>query len=333
MVGAGLHSQLGRPADSPLVSWENLLTRAAGRLGLDDWRSRYDNYQLAWEELVLAATNEPQQSRWHRSSRSDRWPIQAAWVAEKAVRKVIGEVLDSYERQHPTQPSSEGCRLVLNAIDRLSKAGPLHILDFNFDCVLPKLLAVDLSSCVKKRPKVLSRDAGTRLSVVRGRDLESLYRRFPVPGGRAWLWKPHGHSVAHEGIRMGLRDYGLQPALLKYAFDQCKRAEKTWCAGRRLDQEKIRRRVIELDKCSGGRHCADTWVTRALTLDCIVIGLSVSQSEWGLHWLFAQRARNHARRGELPSAELFTELPSGLPLGVSRRSFSSWAAAWNGIGR
>ena len=333
MVGAGLHCQLGYPADSPLVSCENLLKSAAARLGLDDWRSRFDNYQLAWEELVLEAAKIQRRSCPHRPSRLGRRPAQAAWVAEKAARRAIGEVLGAYERQRPTPPSTAGCRSVLDAMCRLNEAGPLHIIDFNFDWVLPKLLSVDLASEVKELPKVVSRDSSTRACVVRCRDFESLYRRFPVQGGRAWLWKPHGHSRAHEGIRMGLRDYGLQPALLNFAFGHCKRAEKTWCTGSGLDQEKIRRRVIELDECSGDRRCVDTWVTRALTLECIVIGLSISQSEWGLQWLFTQRARNYARKGRLPSAQLFTKLSAGLPLGVSQSSFSSWTAVWNGIGR
>jgi hypothetical protein len=333
MVGAGLHHQLGYPADSPLTSWKTLLTMAAEGLHLDDWRPTHDNYPLAWEELVLEATKAPRRIRSHRSSRKGGRSGDTPWVAEKAVRRVIGEVLDAYECQRPAPPCPKGCRLVLDAIGRLSEAGPLHILDFNFDCLLPTLLSVDLSSDAVKLPKAVSRDAGSRISVVRGSDLESLYCRFPVPGGRAWLWKPHGYSKAHGRIRMGLRDYGLQPALLKFAFDHYKRAEKLWCLGREVDQEKIRRGVIELDGSSGAKRSEDTWVTRMLTLECIVIGLSISQSEWGLYWLFTQRARNHARKGKLPSAQMFTQWPAGLPIGVSQNSFSSWAAAWNEIGR
>jgi hypothetical protein len=289
MVGAGLHLQLGYPPDSPLVSWKNLLTRAAEGLHLDDWRPKHDNYLLAWEELVLAAAKAPRQSRSHRSSRIGGRSSDAPWVAEKVVRKVIGKVLDACVGQRPTPPCQKGCRLVLDAIGRFSEAGPLHILDFNFDCLLPTLLSVDRSSDAVILPKAVSREAGSRISLVMGSDLESLYCRFPVPGGRAWFWKPHGYSKAPGRIRMGLRDCSLQPALLKYAFDHNKRAKKLWCLGSEVDQEKIRRRVSELDGSSWARRYEDTWVTRMLTLECIVIGLSISQSEWGLHWLCTQR--------------------------------------------
>jgi hypothetical protein len=333
MVGAGLHRQLGFPPDSPLVSWHNLLTSAARRLRLDDWRPTQTNYPLAWEELVLAATKAPCRNGSSRLSKSGKDRGWDAAGAESAVRKTIEGVLRDYENRYRKAPSAGGGRSVLDAIDRLIEAGPLHIIDFNFDGVLPKLLSVDLSAGPMKHPAGVAGLAPTVGQLVRADDLELLYARFAVRPGKAWLWKPHGHRAASNGIRMGLRDYGLQPALLRVAFDRYKCVEREWKLGSGDGRKKILRKVRELDSGSVLSDPADTWVTRVIALECDVIGLSLSEGEWGLHWLFTQRARNYARKGELPSAHLFSELSAGLPFGFSQSGFSSWTAAWNGIGR
>jgi hypothetical protein len=333
MAGAGLHHQLGYPADSPLTSWKTLLTMAAEGLHLDGWRPKHDNYPLAWEELVLAATKAPRRNGSSRSSKLGKDLGWAAAGAESAVRKAIEGVLRDYENRYLKAPSAEGGRSVLDAVNRLIEAGPLHIIDFNFDGVLPKLLSVDLSAGPMKHPAGVAGLAPTAGQSVRADDLELPYARFEVRRGWLWLWKPHGHRAASHGIRMGLRDYGLQPALLRLAFDRYKGVEREWNLGSGDVQKKILRKVRELDSGYVLSDPADTWVTRVIALECDVIGLSLSEGEWGLHWLFTQRARNYVRRGELPSARLFSELSAGLPFGFSQSGFSSWTAAWNGIGR
>ncbi len=74
-------------------------------------------------------------------------------------------------------------------------------------------------------------------------------------------------------------------------------------------------------------------MTRVLTFDCTMIGLSLSTSEWGLYWLFVQRARNYARRGQRPAAEHCIVCDSRALPGVTHRVSHSWSAAWESIGR
>jgi hypothetical protein len=333
MVGVGLHRQLGYPPDSPLVSWHNLLSRAAGRLRLDDWRLMHGNYQLAWEELVLAAMEAPRHSASSRSSESGKDFGWAAARAESAIREAIEGFLRDYESQHRETPSVRGCWSVLDAIDHLIEAGPLHIIDFNLDGVLPRLQSVGLSAGAMKHPIGVAGLAPRRGQFVRANDLELLYARFEIRRCKAWMWKPHGHRSAGHGLRMGLRDYGLQPALLKVAFDRYKGAESKLDLASEVVQKQIRQKVRELDASSLLTDPADTWVTRVMALECDVIGLSLMQGESGLHWLFTQRARNYGRKGEMQAAQRFTEVSAGLPFGFSQSGFSSWTAAWNGIGR
>lgn len=166
-------------------------------------------------------------------------------------------------------------------------------------------------------------------------DFTSLYRRFPIgKDKRVWLWKPHGYSSEPSTIRMGLRDYGLQPMLALLAFKQFKQAERRWMGNTKVDkQQRVRKEVESLDHCGGTPSLENNWMTRVLALDCVMIGLSLSRSEWGLHWLFTQRSRNYARRGKCPAVEQWIACDSAIPPGVTHRVSSSWDAAWRSIGR
>jgi hypothetical protein len=246
----------------------------------------------------------------------------------------VAQVLHDRVREPRLQDDALGDGSPLAAIHRLMRAGPLHIIDFNHDSTLLAMLGVSPQSEIKRIPIKVERIGSRGAAVVRTDDLVSLYRRFPVGGDlRTWIWKPHGVCSEPNSIRMGLRDYGLQPVLVKYAFENYKCAERTWVQGARNVRQRISSAVLRLDQTSGAAKLEDTWVTRLLAFPCTMIGLSLSPAEWGLYWLFAQRARNYLRRGKAPQAQLVAAGGNELPAGVEQCSFKSWNAAWEHLGR
>lgn len=140
MVGTGLHLQLGSRSDSPLVSWEVLLRKAAARLGLPEWVTSYKDYPLAWEDLILQLTK-------RERSRGGKVKGRAAAHIETSVRSEVARLLKAKAKRPNADKGSNGGE-VLKAIDRLRDAGPLHIIDFNFDSVLMDLLKVTKGSAV-----------------------------------------------------------------------------------------------------------------------------------------------------------------------------------------
>jgi hypothetical protein len=131
---------------------------------------------------------------------------------------------------------------------------------------------------------------------------------------------------------MGLRDYGLQPALAAFAFDQFKRAERKWReAGSGDVQARVRRAVADLDgpaHAPAHRAACDNWMTRVLAIECTVIGLSLSPTGWGLHSLLVQRARNYARRGILPRVRQLVAVGGCALPDLELVTYRSWEDAW-----
>jgi hypothetical protein len=131
---------------------------------------------------------------------------------------------------------------------------------------------------------------------------------------------------------MGMRDYGFQPAMAAFAFSEVKAAEARWKRrAPRGPRSVIEQGVKDLDLPSAPKTWANNWMTRVLACECWMIGLSVSDAEWGLHWVFNQRARNYARR-DGPTAVMMGVPHDGVPAWVKRKWYDSWDAAWHDIG-
>ncbi len=331
LVGAGLHRQLDLPLDSPFCSWTALLRRVALRRGVRNWSPTGSDHAVAWEDLVLQLV---ERSQGGRTNGRRKRPSEAcsARQAEKQLQNSVSEVLGCTSEPCAALKGPSG-RPVVDAIQRLRALGPLHIIDFNFDTVLMSHLDVKPRAGKVVMPRVQKK--GDRLPSFhfRADDLENLFRRFPVGrDGRCWLWKPHGHACNANSIRMGMRDYGLQPAMATLAFSEFKAAEARWKRQYPRDRmNAIDQGIKDLDLSSAPKTWANNWMTRVLACECWVIGLSISDAEWGLRWVLNQRARNYARR-DGPAAVMSGVRRHDVPAGVQSKWCDSWAAAWNGIG-
>ena len=80
-----------------------------------------------------------------------------------------------------------------------------------------------------------------------------------------------------------------------------------------------------------GRRTDSTWIARMMEHECRVIGLGLGPDEWGLQWLFVQRARNLANRRGATRAVMYVEGVKHLPLGAQTQALSSWDECWQSV--
>jgi len=328
LIGSGIHRQFGAPRESPAADWRALLIELAKVSGLRRWEPPTSGFSDAWESLVLAVMSMPPKPEVRKRVKSKE-PI-AAHEVEGNLRRRAGEVLEkSREYGH----FSVGGQQVLDAIRRMAKAGPLHIIDFNYDMTLASALGVETMPEV---PSTLIRVKRGRVgsgAVLRSSDVESLYTRAEACGaGEIYIWKPHGHLGKPKTIRMGLRDYGLMPAVIDYAYSHLKQVEREWSGGSSMSHQRLCQAKLTALTRAKSRHRADTWVAHAITFECFAIGMGLSEHEWGLRWLLAQRRRNYARRGKEPKFTHLMAREESNMLGVRSRVFQSWNTAWKRLG-
>lgn len=192
----------------------------------------------------------------------------------------------------------------LTGLGPLVAARETHIVDFNFDDILFKFLGCGLRGVQSPTAPSVPRGCG-----IRSADYGQMLWRCRLPDGAgSMLWKPHGFVNRPSSLRLGVRDYGFQPVAFKLAFDRYKQASKPGTSRDRLQP---------------------TWVSKLMESECRIIGLGLSQGEWGLHWLLTQRARNRVRNKKgRPGAMAMIAHESGVPSDVRLELSGCWSDAW-----
>lgn len=312
LVGSGFHRDVLGEAPSPFCCWRTLLDMVAQDIGARGSTQRSLSPPLTWEMLVLAAT------QLSLVCASDGL---AASQAEQKLRNRVARILGIHAAE-PLQRWEQSKAFA--AIKAFVVAGPCHLLDLNFDDVLPRLFKCEHA----RLPDGLFEGTQGRPEVRRA-DVTPLFGRWrSAEYAGLTLWKPHGHVGEPRTLRLGLRDYGLEPTLIRGAVDDYKAVEDDV-----FNPDGSRHQVERyLDgPCPPASRIADTWVTRVMELPCTMIGLSVSEVEWGLQWLVVQRARNYARRGTRPHLRSFRTSPSNALPGMDEIEFETWSAAWTAL--
>jgi hypothetical protein len=181
---------------------------------------------------------------------------------------------------------------------------------------------------------------------VRDADVRSLYQRKVLmgrqaSGTRSMIWHPHGCVDHPAGIRIGLRDYGLQPYGYAKAFEFYKEWERQVVGVRSrnaplsLKQHKTlleELRVMDLTADGAKPKRADHWITRFMLLPVDFIGAGVSHQEIGLRWLLNQRARNLARIRERQIPVIHRVALEWIsPAWADSRFHPHWDAAWDQV--
>ena len=297
MIGSGLHKHVLKNQRCPLSDWETLLRATAGRAGLKFGPCGTSSLPLLWEQLVLEGVRSGLRGVSGRRVKRSR----QAHEVEFHLRRLVVDVLEDCAAIHRDVFANHETVVALSAFVRHQH---VHIIDFNFDNLLLAALSTEL------QPR------RGRISVSRGfpgrdGDLHNLITHWPVSEVESSaVWKPHGCVSAPESLRLGVRDYGLQPAAYEWAFNEYKAASD----GR---PRRMRR----------NRVC-DTWIAKMMVSECRIIGLGLSAQEWGLQWLFLQRARNRARHRTRPPAVALASTSWPSALDVETHLLRSWDDAW-----
>jgi hypothetical protein len=276
----------------------------------------------AWEYLVTKL--------------STKSPKLQASVAEKKLKKITADLiikeknkrLDCYLKS-PLQ----------NELTNLLANGEVHLLNLNFD----RLAYFFNTKTQDLHKKTIPAFDKLGFDSIRKSDIQLLFRRIRLERkskgiNTSMVWHPHGCADRPDTIRMGLRDYGIMPSYYTEAFKNYKEWQRS-ILGRRstsanpitaLEHEKLLSRLHEIDSCNLGfpLNAADNWVTRFMLLPVSMIGVGLSNDEFGLRWLLTQRSRDLARlKTNTSSVRLYgcKYVLSGV-VGVD---FSDWDLAWD----
>jgi hypothetical protein len=171
------------------------------------------------------------------------------------------------------------------------------------------------------------------------KNLPGLFRRHKSLANSVTVWHPHGTIRNTETLRLGFRDYGLQPAIFSSAFDSFRNWQRKFLAKHAIDNppnpsdyRKLIDHVEELDarQISTRTQKHDHWITRFMLYDVFIIGAGISTSEIGLRWLLVQRKRNCARipKLQVPRTIFFNVEKNDLENFIDFDLSSEWYKCW-----
>lgn len=286
----------GNHASGPLVSWAHLIEAVAKQARLRFEPLVGDPFPLVWEKLVADLAR-----------RRKRKP---AHVHETYLRGLVVKILrHEADRYRLAYQRNEW---LASFVVELAKR-PTHIVDLNFDTLILSVLGGSDRPITPRLPT-------GGLNGVRKSDLANLYRRWQSGNSKVTVWKPHGVDRAATSIRLGLRDYGLQPMAYRFGFEQFKKHE-------RIDRNQLSRMLSATEVNSSASRLHDSWISRLMLFETAIIGAGLSSDEWGLQWLLVQRARNHARNTSPPIRWHAVSDQQYLP-GVTTIGHRCWESAW-----
>jgi N-acetylneuraminate synthase len=108
------------------------------------------------------------------------------------------------------------------------------------------------------------------------------------------VFYPHGRDSKPETICIGAHGYGKNVRRAEKNFKSFKQWERITLnrkGNRPITSKQHQELLVQLDKSS----MRNNWVAHFMLKPVIFIGCSLSQSEWDIWWLLAQRQRNLAR--------------------------------------
>jgi hypothetical protein len=310
IFGTGLIHQLLGSSESwptgaqlavkPLTDWSALLRELARRHHLlDAWNPFLSSRPtLLWDELV----------RRRVALMGGHESPEQAGEAESVLRDGVVQILK--EAVAAASDSIDPAKL-----NELLMATSQHMVSLNFDTFLltNETWAVD--------------------------DEVGITTRAPlsIPVHEKTIWYPHGCVAEPRSIKLGLRDYGFQPADWNALFEHFKSFESGFSPLRpaRADPSSLARLCQALR--SGQATKPSIFMGHLLLAPLIFFGAGLSRDEWGWWWLLNQRARNLARVPEYarpPTVIVLhqdcAEAPFwvGRPAGVTPIFVSDWDMAW-----
>lgn len=265
MIGSGLHKHVLKNQRCPLSNWETLLRATAERAGVMFGAWQITSLPVLWEHMVLEGVQHGLRGLNGERIKRSLQPNQVETQLRRWVVKVLSECAEIHRAEFSRHP-------IVGALSNSMRGREVHIIDLNFD-------DLPLTALKTERKEPTGRALPKRGYPGRKADLDSLFAHWRVRQfSRSCIWKPHGCVRKPESLRLGLRDYGLQSSVYAWAFDEYKKASRG------------------NPDAKQGQGVMDNWIAKMMELECRIIGVGLSAEEWGLQWLFMQRARNLARK-------------------------------------
>ena len=317
IIGTGFHKHIMKDCRSPLTCWVHLLKSVATAAKINVSHIDFSDPILAWEQLVMERTYGSTNNK-------------TAYLAEKDLRSAASKILNlEAEKLLGAYIQSE------IAINFKSFSG--YILNLNFDHLLDISIGIHYRKSanipISKIPQLAS---------VHRRNAISLYRRWTLHGdnrGSVTVWHPHGSYSDASSIRLGMRDYGFQPACYASAFDAFKKWEREVIGcdvnSKTQTDAEYDKLLFALSQMDNLRNITfkpyDNWITRFMISDISFIGAGLSQSEIGLRWLLVQRQRNIARMKHSKNSlkTIYHSVNESIPNSlVDVDTSSNWKCSW-----
>lgn len=295
ILGSGFHRHVfgERPPQDHrncLYDWQALVSATADRIQVA-CPSKEQSPVLRWETLINRAVREGYRNRkgaWQAPNNN------AAYHVERDAKAVVANLITVSSEQYP-----ESTRARIPLDERWG-----CVISLNFDHAWR-------SDINRKHLQASSRPlAGAGFCKINSREWRRLNTSVPPLDSGASsrlprLWFPNGSTLQPESIRMGLHDYGSAPAAIRHAFNSLKAWEHRPGAPSTASQTGFARTAVALRVASERQNSLDealseppmplTWVAEFLYRPLVFAGVGLSEQEFGLWWLLAQRARNVVR--------------------------------------
>jgi hypothetical protein len=320
VVGSGIHKFSNGASISPLSDWWYLLEHVAAESGAEIQYGHSPS--IAWEQLLFDIVKKNVGGNNQKVSLIERG-------VRRTTSKIIRKCAEDVKFERPPAV------IVSNAV------GEIISLNFEASWYPAKILGQgeQLRSTEKLlRPLVTNTAESLRLHSHLKTD----------DSGQRRIWFPNGHWALPKSLRMGYRDFGLQPTSLAQAFKAFKVWE-TWVLGRKNIGSDGRPKthahwVALLDawdslNSASKYSSARTWVTAFMLRTPIFVGTGLSADEQGLWWLLCQRARNVARLNNIAPPMILKNINSedasrvvtfmSRPFGLEVIWCRDWEDGWN----
>ena len=306
VVGTGVNKWL-LPVTyhGPLTDWSKLLAGVAEKVGVEVNCELTVPPTVVWEEILLEMV------------RKNKAPT--ATKAERNARIIAKKILEQ-DSMAARAHSDIQCEILNWPVS--------DIVCLNFEAFwIPK-------------KETWHRNGGPKKNFLGANiEVERLYRRITIHDKQIWF--PNGNIQRADSLRLGLRDFGFQASALKYAFDEFKSWEKKIVGGDLKKRGAYLKLLHSLAKSPDAIPEADNWVRPFMLRPVIFCGVGLSESEQGLWWLLAQRARNFARLSNSPKVYILQNEQciskarwqkwNAKPLGIEPIWCRDWCKGWASI--
>lgn len=291
VIGTGFHRWLigDRAENSPIGNWRRLLADVASRMAVSWHDDRAANPVFLWERLLHTAARDGYQ---FSEGLEDRWigaGRHAIYDIEKDAKKVVAHLIKDECDAYPNKS-----RRAEYPLSRQWGA----VISLNFETAWFDGTGVFIRDAFE-HPMLGHLDSDERHRLTDFLELKS-----------SRIWFPNGYVEMPTTLRLGLRDFGLQPSEIRSGFEVLKQfergvfcpydagsVEQVWARNHAHKSQYLEpiNNVLPLGESIARLKFPLNWVADFIYRPLFFAGAGLAQEELGLWWLLNQRQRNYAR--------------------------------------